>query len=610
MNRWAFKLLLAVVGASFCGIEATGQIRPQTPQILPGNTIALLTIPDVQRLLPQIRETNLGRMIQDPALGPWAEELYGWLGQALEQVRERTGVAATDWALVFRGEVSLALVDRPEEPGLAILIDFAEDKARVEEILGAIEKSATQQGARLTTSQLAGLPVRVLERETARTERLYYLTLERTFLGASHPDVLENLLAAWIRVHKANKESQPGSTGGDKGSDGGSSQLPSTLRDSASFTALLTECQKIQKERPLIFWYVDPINLLRAVGQNDPNIQFALVMAPILGFDGISAVGGAISAAIGPLDWFTQTHLLISGPRSGALGLLSFGAGDYTPPRWVPESATEYFTLNWRLPDVLEAVRTIFDGFRGTGALSAELKRLSGRFGIDIEKELIPELTGRIVVATVLEFPARRESRTQILGLEVRNEAAAKKLLGRMVERLEGRASKEGFSQYEFYRLRRTRGEGDILFGLVGNWVLATGRESAYRLAVGAWEGATPGLAQTKDFQAIAARIDERVDPLSLALMRFENSRENMRYLFELAATEEGRRLLEEAATRDRGARVIRNLINRKGLPPFAAVEPYLVPQGNVLISDETGLHFLTFSFREIPTSGGNSGGR
>ncbi|MCS7237242.1 MAG: DUF3352 domain-containing protein [Thermoguttaceae bacterium] len=603
-NRLNKVVLTAVLAWGLCSAWALGQIRPQTPQLLPANTVALLTVPDIQRVLPQLRETNLGRMLQDPALGPWAEELYGWLSQALEQVQKRTGVGAPDLALLFRGELSVALIDRPEQPGLAILIDFAEDKTRVEEILATLEKSATSQGARLSTTQVAGVPVRVLEREAARTERLYYLTLERTLLAASHQDVLENLLVAWLKRHQ-NAKGQNSAPGAPKVGTSGAGETFSSLGDSASFNSLLAECQKLQKERPLAFWYVDPINLLRSVGQDNPNIQFALVMAPILGLDGISALGGAVSAAIGPLDWFTQTHLLISGPRGGALGLLSFGAGDYSPPRWVPDSSAEYLSLNWRLPDVLEAVRTILDGFRGSGALAAELKRVSSRIGIDIETELVPTLTGRIVLATVIQYPARRDSRTQILGLEVRDEGKAKELLRRVVERLGERVSTENFGQFEYYHMERPRGNEQVYFGVVGSWVLATNQKTVYQLAVSAWEGTVGTLAQTKEFQAIAARIDERVDPLSLGMVRFENSRENMRFLFELAQSEEGRKLLEEAAGRDRGARAIRNLINRRGLPPFSVVEPYLVPQGSVLISDESGLHFLTFSFRENPPSEG-----
>jgi hypothetical protein len=102
----------------------------------------------------------------------------------------------------------------------------------------------------------------------------------------------------------------------------------------------------------------------------------------------------------------------------------------------------------------------------------------------------------------------------------------------------------------------------------------------------------------------MASRVDERVNPLELASMTYEFPRENLRYLFELAQTDEGRRRLEEAASTQRWAQAILSLTNKQGLPPFAVIEKYLVPQGSVLLSDESGLHYLTFTFREVPEEG------
>lgn len=607
------RLLLVLLMACWCGGAAVGQIRPQTPQLLPRNTVALLTIPDVQRVLPRLAETNLGQMLQQPGLEPWAQELSGWMGRVVDSIGNRAGVDARELGALFRGEVSIALVDRAEEPALVILVDFAEDRTRVDEILATIEKTLVAQGARLGSAQVAGVPVRLIEREAARTERLYYVVLENTLLSASHPDVLEQLLTSWVRIHR-RVDSRAEENASRQGPSAQVAELGGNLQDVPGFTALLAECQKLQKERPLAFWYVDPINFLRTVGQNDPNIQFGLIMVPILGLDALTAVGGAISAAIGPLDWFTQTHVLLSGSRGGALGLLSFSAGDYTPPQWVPAETTNYLSLNWRVDEGLEAIRTILDGFRGRGALSAELKRISNRLGVDIEGEVLPLLTGRIVGAALIEWPARRESRAQLLGLEVRDPQQAEKLLARMVERLGPSVTEERFAQYRFYHMQRPRRSPggqfeteDVYFGLIGSWVMGANRRGAYERAIGAFEGTFERLAQTEEFRQLAARIDERVDPLSLALVTYENTRENTRYMFELAQTEEGRRMLEEAAGRQRIARVIRNLINRQGLPPFSLVEKYLVPQGSILISDATGLHYVTFSFRVAPEEEGAS---
>ena len=608
MNRWkegvnlvGFFLLAIFVQAAF------GQIRPQTPELLPKETVALVTIPQVSRVLPQVRETSLGKMFQDPELRPWAQEIYGWVGQVFGRVAEQIGIGVGDLAGMFEGEISIALAESSEGPALVVLVDFAEDEVRINELLSTLEKSIQAGRARLGETTLVGLRVRMVEREAARTERFYYLVLDKTFIGASNPDVLEKVLAAWVRK-RGSASSQSGPEG-ERGGGAASLKDVSTLQESSGFLAVLSECRKLQKERPLVFWYVDPWNLLRVAGRDNPNVQFLLVVSPLLGLDRITAAGGAISAAIGPLDWFTQSHLMIQGERTGALGLLSFGAGDYRPPRWVPAECTNYSTLNWRLQEGLEAIRTILDGFRGQGSLARDLNRLSQFLRIDIEQEIVPVLTGRIVFASYIEWPASAASRTQLVGLEVRDSEKARDLVNRLGERFANVFSKEEAGAHQFFVAQRPLGPRSatvedprrLTFGCVEGWILIADRKEAFQKAVASLEGASPTLGETEEFKQMAARIDERVNPLELALMTYEFPRENLRYLFELAQSPEGRRRLEEAAQTQRWAQAILSLTSKQGLPPFGVIEKYLVPQGSVLLSDETGLHYLTFTFREAP---------
>jgi len=612
MNRGMKRVIyfLFLLSGLFARI-GLAQIRPQTPELLPKETVALLTIPQVSRLLPQIRETNLGKMFQDPELRPWAEEIYGWVGQVFGRVAQQTGVGVGELAALFEGEISIALAESSEGPALVVLVDFAEEEEQINELLSALEKSIQAGQARLGETSIAGLRVRMVEREAARTERFYYLVLDKTFIGVSYPDVLEKVLAAWVRK-RATGSSQSTSEGGGPGDVAVSLKETSTLQDSAGFVATLSECRKLQKERPLIFWWVDPWNLLRVVGREDPNVQFLLLVAPLLGLDKITAAGGAISAAIGPLDWFTQSHLIIQGERTGALGFLSFGAGDYGPPAWVPAECTNYSTLNWRLREGLEAIRTILDGFRGQGSLARDLNRLSQFLRIRVEEELLPVLTGRVVWASYIEWPARAESRAQLVGLEVHNSEQARELVSRLAERFANVFQKEESGAYAFFVAQqplgpRSSGTEDprrLTFGCVDGWILVADRKSAFQRALATLEGTSPGLAESPEFRQMASRVDERVNPLELASMTYEFPRENLRYLFELAQTDEGRRRLEEAASTQRWAQAILSFTNKQGLPPFAVIEKYLVPQGSVLLSDESGLHYLTFTFREVPEEG------
>jgi hypothetical protein len=58
--------------------------------------------------------------------------------------------------------------------------------------------------------------------------------------------------------------------------------------------------------------------------------------------------------------------------RRGVLKMLALAPVDTTPERWVPADVSTYTTLNWDVQAAFDAVREVFDSFRGEGASSDE----------------------------------------------------------------------------------------------------------------------------------------------------------------------------------------------------------------------------------------------
>ncbi len=595
---WIFLGIFLVLS-----LPASAQ-RPVTTDLLTDRTVALVTFPELGQVLPRLMETNIGQMVQDPQLRPWAEELYGSLAQVFSQFKDQTGVGVEELRGLVEGELTIALVDVAPQPALVVLIDFGTQEERGRQVIAALEQAALKADARRAVTQISGTEVIILESATNRGEQFLFTIKDSSFLGASSAEVMAQLLAAW--ESRREPTSPSGSSSPEKPS--GTIAAITPLIRSPGFAALLNQCRQIQRERPLLFWYVDPINLLRSVGQENPGVQFALISFPLLGLDSLSAIGGSVSAALGPFDWFTQLHVLTPEPREGLMGLFSFISCDFTPPRWVPEESTNYASLHMDLGKAFESLRTVFDGFRGEGALARELeRRVTRRVGIDLEKELIPVATGRIVFASYVEWPASIDSRVQLVGLELRDPEAARKLLEKVDEALPGSFTQQTFGGYRYYVSERAIGprRGPTpgsprrpAFGVVGDWLLVADRAAGLERAMGCLEGVTGNLAETTDFRFLAEQIDQRTDPLKIAAMTFERPRDNVRVLFELANTEQGRSGLREAAEQDTFARTILRLLESRGLPPFETIEKYLVPGAGVLLSDHLGLHYLTFSFR------------
>ena len=63
--------------------------RPPASQLLPENTVAVLSVPDSKRSGRAIYEHRLGRMTQDPEMKPFVSQLYSSLSELVATVQEQ-----------------------------------------------------------------------------------------------------------------------------------------------------------------------------------------------------------------------------------------------------------------------------------------------------------------------------------------------------------------------------------------------------------------------------------------------------------------------------------------------------------------------------------------
>src|SRR5690606_12091782 len=113
------------------------------------------------------------------------------------------------------------------------------------------------------------------------------------------------------------------------------------------FIAIMNRCKGAKDDPAQFSWFVDPIALFRVTARGNVGAQTALAFLPVLGLDGLQAVGGSLTFASGDFDMITHLHVLLEDPRTGVLEMLAMDAGDTTPENWVPADVGSYTTLNW-----------------------------------------------------------------------------------------------------------------------------------------------------------------------------------------------------------------------------------------------------------------------
>src|SRR5581483_590438 len=130
----------------------------------------------------------------------------------------------------------------------------------------------------------------------------------------------------------------------------------------------------------------------------------------------------------------------------------------------------------------------------GEGELQQFLRRrFSDPLGVDVEKEIIPQLTGRATHAQWVEKPVRLNSITTMVGLQVKDPKAAASLLDKFVSKHSGRFEQQRYGAVEYWssknpiQPRRQREGGPQLrqqlpcFGIINDYFVITDSMQAFQ---------------------------------------------------------------------------------------------------------------------------------
>ena len=429
-------------------------------------------------------------------------------------------------------------------------------------------------GTRLTTYQISQ------ERQRAAS----FFEKDSTIVVGTDAGVLKQVLAAW------------------------SGKDVESLGENEAFAAIRRHTRESKDQEPQITWYVDPIMLLRGAAQRNAGLQLTLALLPALGLDGLRGLGGSVSLDAGPFDSVVHAHLLVDMPRSGVLEMLAFDSGDTTPEPWVPADVATYVTLHWKFGTTFKRLVSLYDSFRGEGALAKELGRVQEATGLHVEKEVLPLLEGRVTFLAWVERPVESEaSRKTLLALRLKDPPAARKLLQAVAKKNEGRMSFQSYGGEDYYEITLPSPPANRppdapplpqpCVGIVGEYFVVSERVLYRRVIDGASEP-SEGLAGELDFKLIASKIRRRAGTAKPAMISFDRPEENLRFLYELAQSARAREQLRRGSQRNPLFRAIDAALEANRLPPFEVLSRYFAPGGAMVIDDETGIHFTSFSLR------------
>jgi hypothetical protein len=560
--------------------------RPAGAKLLPEKTALVVSVADCPELGRRFMNTALGRMSHDPQVSPLAQQFSGSLAEVIAGFREQIGLSLADLLAVPQGELTLAVIAPDEGPPQGvILLDAGSQSANARVLLLRLGEALEKGGARKSQETIAGAVATVYDGVGPQNRRLLLLEKDSTLMAATAAGAMEQILTLW---------------------NGASGR---TLNENPKFAAVMRRCRGAKGEEPQVIWYADPISLMRALGQQNAGIQLAVAMLPVLGLDGVAAVGGTMTFDAGALDSISHVHVLIDNPRSGILDAIVLEPADTSPEPWVPNEVVSYTTFRWNFVRSYKALEKLYDSIRGDGALARELeRRIQEPTGVDFTKQILPSLDGRVTYLSWMERPITPTSQGMLIAFKLKDVAPARKALETVFSTNQGSIMRQSLSGRDYYQagfnLRPRNRPPDAppppqpCFGILDNYLVFANRRSLYERAIQVAGAPAESLATALDYKVVVSKIGRQAGSKRPGLVTFSRPEENLRFFYDLAGADQTREQVKKRAETSPFLKPLNAALEANPLPPFEVLQRYLAPGGAMIVDDETGLHYTSFALR------------
>ena len=566
--------------------------RPPASQLLPENTIFIVSVTNAQDLATRFMNTDLGRMTQDPEMKPFVTQLYASLTELVATVQDQIGLSLPEIVAIPQGEATFAFVSiKDGPPSMVMLLDAGDKIANARKLFDRwMEAMLGKDGVSAKREEtIDKIKINIFDNAGPNRRALVVFEKDGTIVVGDNLDILKGILATW------------------------NGQKNKTLADNFNFGAIMNRCKGDKDEQPQIICFFDPINLMRSAAEQFPPMRITVALLPVLGLDGLSAVGGSVLFDAGQYDTVIHAHVLLENPRSGIIKMIALEPGVSKPERWVPPDVASYNTVHWKFDTTIKTLTPMYDSIAGEGAFSQMIQqRFSTPLGVDLEKQILPKLEGRVTYITSFEKPTTPASGMTLVALKFKDTESINKAIESLVKRFQEQISKQKCAGKEYYRIdipvpppppppAQGPDPSQIpipCFGIVDDYLVISNRPGLYEKVLTTLADGSKSLADEPEFKLIANKIQRQSGGAQPVVLGFQRPEEAMRYYYDLAVADRTREALKKEAERNPFFKSIDSSLQKTPLPPFEVIQRYLALSGSMITDDDTGLHYMNFSLR------------
>lgn len=432
--------------AHYCVLTATlcvlglwsGTLLAVVPSqtLLPATTKGHFSILDFQDAKVRWNATQLGQLVNDPAMQPFVKDL----GEQIEGKRAadgvRLGVSLEDLQAVAGGEVAWAVIQPggdARQHARVLVADVTGHRAEAEQLLAQIGRNLVAQKAERSSSRVGAVEV-VAYRLPRRRDQLE----QETAYHMLHGDLL--VTADHGQVAREVAERLQGAAG-------------QTLDKVPAYQVTMRESlAAMGSQEAHVKWFVEPFGYMevsRVMRRQEKRRGTDLLkVLRNQGFDAIVGVGGQIALKTDEHEILHRTLIYAPGQPGAesrfqlAARMLEFPNGPTVAPQgWVPPGIASYLNCNWNMQDAFEYSKTLVNELAGAKAGEDLFEDILGSIRddvagprVDLRTALVDYLGQRGTLITDYRTPITPQSERLLVAVELRDAAKVAETIQKIME--------------------------------------------------------------------------------------------------------------------------------------------------------------------------------
>lgn len=590
---WTRIMVLVPLIAVFTGaLELKAADAIPSERRLGNDVIAFFSIRNITELKSAWDKTQLGQLVKDKDLAPFLKQFEEPWGKLAQEFETEIGLPLNEVLAVPNGEVSFAAVHTAgKQIGAVAFLDFGDKRESVDKLIERASKALeSSEKLKRVEEDVDGTQMVIYEIVDATEEDaddaddkakkkpksvngVAYFIKDSLLVVGSRIDILKSVLTRWDGQHER------------------------IFADKQAYKYIKEKCRGEGADAvSQMVWYLDPIGLFKGgmsmANAGPTETAFALGILPTLGLDQVKGLGGSIDMGTEEYDTVTRALIYVEPPPKGVLNAFQFPKSDLSPPKWVSADTSTYAALNWDVAGAYTTVETLYETFLGAGSFGKVIDDLAEQENgpkIHIKKDVIDNLTGRLVIVGHVPEQTENAGERYLIGLELTDEAPMKKVLERLSD-LDGFPAKvREFQGEKIFEIPSGEDEEKAQFHPA---VAITKKHLMFATHVAELESLfrpdadRDALVDSADYKLIAKRYPDQTSSLG-----FQRSDAQLKVIYE--GLKSGA-LTEPFEKED-------FQIDTSTLPEFEVLKKYFKPSGGYMIPDEKGWFMISFSLKQDP---------